>query len=128
VKADSDAVTPDESLIRRFSVGVHTLEGTRGGQLEIFPGVIVCRLGRAWGAKHKLPDVLIHTGTSVDVYHARFVPFWCNVGLVVVSPPFTVVAVTSAFSQRTLVEALHQAAFTVRVQKTLADVGNGTLR
>ena len=112
---------------RTFVVGVDTLVGTRGGQLEIAQGALVCRLGRSWGAGKSGPSEVVHKDKVVDVYHAR-APFWSNVGVLVSDGHWTVDAVTTTFARRGLVATLTNAGFAVRQHRTWFNTGKSQMR
>lgn len=113
---------------RTFPVGVDTLAGTRGGDLEVAPGSLVCRLGRSWGAAgDRGPDTVTHIGRAVEMYHAR-APFLSNVGLLVSDGHWAMTAHVGMFRRRALVAALESAGFAVNQHRTWFDKGKGGLR
>ncbi|HEX4324851.1 MAG TPA: hypothetical protein VHZ77_09515 [Gaiellaceae bacterium] len=112
--------TPNE---RRFTVGVAARGGVRGGgTLIIGNGRLECQLGRGSRSISGVERVR-HEGTTVDVYRARLIPFWCNVSVVIDDGEAAMLASKSAFGLRSLETALTEAGFQVRVHHTWTDRG-----
>jgi hypothetical protein len=102
----------------RLVVGIAAPGGWRlGGHLAVSHNKLECQLGSVSGRLAHL-QVVHHESRVVDVYHARLIPFWFNVSVVIDNGTTRVLASTWSFGLRRLVRVLRSAGFDVTIHQT----------